>query len=191
MLLKLPIDHHLTYILIVNHPHRLDLFYPFYASNKRVKLDMLLDKLYVDYHALPADELFNYFMQPNIGSHCLEKICKQFKLKIGMCSVALATRALNFFRPNRKIYPIIKRIFAHHRIALHQYIVHKKYQRPPIIKSTCCVCLEDTSTYTECNHHVCLDCVYQLRDTSNQCPLCRTTYEIVYEPVKADLFIID
>jgi hypothetical protein len=45
-------------------------------------------------------------------------------------------------------------------------------------KNTCCVCLEDTHSITECGHHLCLHCLIEIYKTSGvkfsiDCPMCR------------------
>lgn len=48
-------------------------------------------------------------------------------------------------------------------------------------KGECCVCLEETSTLTDCGHHLCVNCLGNMYKYDNQrevsllCPYCRAT----------------
>lgn len=63
------------------------------------------------------------------------------------------------------------------------YTIFEAFEQCDFIKMTyaqCCVCHERTTTKTECNHHLCIQCWDQLKEVEKDnrhafryCPLCR------------------
>ena len=48
----------------------------------------------------------------------------------------------------------------------------------------CCVCLEKTTTETQCRHHLCIECWSKIKPIgyNKHCPLCRSNHICVYNP---------
>jgi hypothetical protein len=64
------------------------------------------------------------------------------------------------------------------------YSIHAKIYKPPVSFThlinipnmkmdyePCCVCMEETSTKTVCNHPLCVECINELK--KDVCPMCR------------------
>lgn len=52
----------------------------------------------------------------------------------------------------------------------------KSFENIKIIGEACCVCNEETTTQTDCNHPLCIGCFLKIKNShhlNKQCPLCR------------------
>lgn len=175
--------------VVLSYPFRLTLFDVYYAIGG--DLQTLLIVLKDEYLKLEPDALFYYFFKSNMDVELFDWICQLFHAAIPRISAKAAWRSYEYYSDQPNILIRLKRLFIHYHLAQYPYLIETiQVQQQPSINN-CCICLEGTTSYTECRHALCLKCMHNLRETSELCPICRRNVDVIFKPKHSRVVFMD
>ena len=124
-------------------------------------------------------ELFEYACENDYGriAFLLTKLNKNYKVEfeydINYIENDDNTDSEYEFDADSNFYPT-KNIVNWYNYDLFKCLGSKVYKEP----INCCICFENGNVITKCNHHICLNCMVNLK--KRKCPYCRQNLESYY-----------